>query len=241
MSRLLLLPGLGADVRLFAGLGPLGLPIVPRRLPVPQRLETMTAYALRVAAEMELRPEDWIGGASFGALVAADIARRRPVAGLVLIGGALSANAIPKPGRILAALASRQPLQPLWRLIGHPAVLSLAFRSLTPDAIHLLVEMLKSTPNDLLREGARMLASYRPSIPVLCPVFAIHGAHDRLMRPPALPHCLIVEGAGHALALTHAQDTTRFLQEILGTARSSPQRSRELVGPPGLEPGTKRL
>ena len=83
MARLLLLPGLGADERLFAGLGPLGLPVVIHRLPIPQHHESMTRFALRVAAELELRPEDWIGGASFGALVAADIAHDLGPAGAI--------------------------------------------------------------------------------------------------------------------------------------------------------------
>jgi len=215
MARLLLLPGLGADERLFAGLGPQGLPVIPHPLPIPQPHESMPRYALRVAAELELRPEDWVGGASFGALVAADIARRRPVAGLILIGGALTSETIPKAARALAAMSGRFPIRCARTLIALPAVLAFAFRPLSPDAARVLGEMLNTAPDGLLREGARLLAGYRPELPVLCPVYAIHGSRDRLMRPPALPHCQMIEGAGHALALTHPQDVSRFLQETL--------------------------
>ena len=109
-AHLLLLPGLGADERLFSDLGEISLPVVCARLPAPYPYETLTTYALRVAAQLELRPEDWIGGASFGSLVAADIARRRPLAGLVLIGGALSAESLTPSIRGLMHLASVLPL-----------------------------------------------------------------------------------------------------------------------------------
>jgi hypothetical protein len=215
-ARLVLLPGLGADERLFAGLGPLGLPVVAARLPVPHRHECFHAYALRVAAGLELRPEDWIGGASFGSLVAADIARRRPLAGLVLLGGGLSSATVIRPARALAAAARWLPLRPLRALLACPALLGAVFQPITPAARQQLVAMLAATPDDLLREGARLVSSYFPNIPPLCPVHAIHGRDDRLMRPPPVPACRLVNGAGHALVLTHAREVTGFLDETLG-------------------------
>ena len=113
-------------------------------------------------------------------------------------------------------MSSRFPIRCARALIARPAVLAFAFRPLSPDAARVLGEMLNTAPVELLREGARLLAGYRPEIPVLCPIYAIHGNRDRLMRPPTLPHCRKVDDAGHALALTHPQDVTRFLQETLG-------------------------
>lgn len=95
MPRLVLLPGLGADERLFAGIAIEGVSIETPRLPIPAPNECMLSYSLRVAAGLNLRPEDWLGGASFGSLVATSLARHRPLAGLVLIGGALSSVPIP--------------------------------------------------------------------------------------------------------------------------------------------------
>lgn len=214
-ARLLLLPGLGADERLFAGLGPICMPVVCARLPAPHRYEAFTAYALRVAAGLALRPEDWIGGASFGGLVAADIARRRPLAGLVLLGGGLSSATLICPARWLGALAQRLPLPPLRALLARPAVLAAAFRPITPAAIQQLDAMLAATPDQLLREGARLVGNYFPRIAPLCPVHAIHGREDRLMRPPPVAACRLVDGAGHALVVTHPREVTDFLNATL--------------------------
>lgn len=215
MARLILLHGLGADERLFEGLGELCLPVVCPRLPLPLPRESLTAYALRVAAGIELRPEDWIGGASFGGLLAADIARRRPVAGLVLIGGALTSETVTSVPRWLGRAAPLLPARLVRPWLARPAMLSLAFAPAGAPQLRRLGEMLAATPDAMLRRGGRLVTGYFPRTPVLCPVHAIHGGADRLMRAPPLPRCRIVPRAGHALALTHAAEVTAFLREIL--------------------------
>lgn len=214
--RLLLLPGLGADERLFSRLGTLCVPVVTTRLPPPDANESFTAYALRIAAGLDLRPEDWIGGCSFGSLVAADIARRRPVAGLVLIGGGLSSSAVAAPIAWLGRLTRYIPCAALQALFAWPAACKLAFGRLDTDIAGTITAMALDTPAAMGCAGIRLLFSYYPAIPVLCPVHAIHGDRDRLMRAPPLPRCRKVAGAGHALALSHAREVTAFLNEVIG-------------------------
>lgn len=215
MPRLFLLPGLGADERMFETLGAPGLSLTPARLPVPEPDEPMPAYSLRVAARLQLRPEDWLGGASFGGLVAADIARRRPLGGLVLIGGALNSNALTGPAPLLGKLVRFMPLSPLRALLSTPTGLSVAFGPLAAPQARLLTDMLAATPDGMLREGGRLATGYFPGIPPLCRAHAIHGARDRLMRPPALPGCRMIADGGHGIAITHAREVSAFLQEIL--------------------------
>jgi hypothetical protein len=213
--RLVLLPGLGADERLFAQLGELCLPTHTPRLPVPNSGENMLAYALRVAATLELKPDDWIGGCSFGSLVAADIARHRPVAGLVLIGGALSSSDLTAPAAWASLLRHVLPVRALHPLLTSRALLSLAFGALPADTLSVLASMLADTSDAMLREGVRLVTSYDPSTQPLCPVYSIHGGNDRFMRPPTVPNCIVVEEAGHALVLSHAQRVTGFLRTTI--------------------------
>ncbi len=214
-ARLLLLPGLGADARLFSRLGTLCVPVVAARLPAPDADESFIAYAVRVAAGLDLRPEDWIGGCSFGSLVAADIARRRPVAGLVLIGGGLSASAVSAPIAWLGRLTGYLPSAALQALLAWPAVYRMAFGRLDADATGTISAMAQETPAAMWRLGVRLILGYRPRIPVLCPVHAIHGDRDRLMQAPLLPQCRRIAGAGHALALSHPREVTAFLNEVI--------------------------
>jgi pimeloyl-ACP methyl ester carboxylesterase len=214
MAQLHLLPGLGADARLFASLGELCIPIRSACLPVPAAHESMAAYALRVATQIDVRPDDWIGGSSFGALVAAEIVRHRPISGLILIGGALTSETVAPLAQWLAPLARFLPLRPFRSLISTRTGLTLLFGPHTDIDQRLLVEMLVATPDAMLRAGAHLATSHFPKQPVRCPVHAIHGSTDRLMRPP-LSGCRLVPNAGHALALTHPHEVTSFLRETL--------------------------
>jgi pimeloyl-ACP methyl ester carboxylesterase len=218
MARLFLLPGLGADGRLFAALGPLRLPVVTRRLPVPERNEPMLRYALRVAEEFDLRDTDWIGGSSLGGMVAAEIARHRPLAGLVLIGTALSSRTLATPLPQLARLRRLAPVRLLHPLLATRTALSLVFGTLPGPVMDRLAAMFDSTPTAMLREGMRLASDYVPPTAPLCPVHAIHGERDRLMRPPPVAGCRMVADAGHALALSHPQAVTAFLNDVTGRA-----------------------
>lgn len=213
--RLVLLPGLGADERLFSEIRTLCLPVVTPRLPVPMPHEPMHAYSTRVAASLDLRPEDWIGGCSFGSIVAADIARRRPVKGLVLIGGALSPDSLIATWQWLALLRPLLPVRHLHPLLANRSVISLCFGALPEPVAQQLIAMLQDTPNAMLSEGARLLSQYQPVSAPLCPVHAIHGTLDRFMRPPPVPDCHILHDAGHALALTHPHEVSTFLRAVI--------------------------
>jgi len=213
--RLFLLPGLGADERLFSALEPLCLPVITPRLPVPHPHESLQGYSLRVAAMLDLRPEDWIGGCSFGSVVAADIARRRPVKGLVLIGGALGPGTLVTTFQWLAFLRPLIPIRGLRPLLSNHTILSFGFGTVPEIVLELLLSMIRETPDTMLTEGARMLSVYHPAIPPLCPVHAIHGALDRIMRPPPVRGGVVLHDAGHALALSHPHDVSTFLRKVI--------------------------
>jgi pimeloyl-ACP methyl ester carboxylesterase len=215
MARLFLLPGLGADERMFDGLDLACAKVVPVRLPPPRARESMPRYSSRVAAGLGLRPEDWVGGSSFGSLVAADIARRRPLRGLVLIGGGLSTASFVWPLRWLGLLGRVLPITRLHPLLATPAAFRFAFGPLSARHMRLLNDMMIAAPDALLREGMRLAMGYRPAIPVLCPVHAIHGERDRLMRPPPVANCRVVPGAGHALPQTHQLEVVDFLRGLV--------------------------
>ncbi len=214
-ARIFLLPGLGAGQRLFAKLGELCLPVIPVCLPAPAPDESMSAYSLRVAVPLSLRPQDWIGGSSFGSLVAADIARHRPLAGLVLIGGALGSETLATPARWLGRLARLLPLRPLRPLLARRSILNFLLGPLDEADSRLVGEMIADTSGSLLHEGTRLAGSYFPRLPLLCPVHAIHGDQDCVMSPPPLAHALIVQGAGHLIALSHPERVSAFLHEVI--------------------------
>ena len=200
---------------MFGLLGSLDHKLVTPALPVPRAADTMEIYAKRVAELLQVAAEDYIGGCSFGGLVASAIARRQRVAGLILIGGALSSETVAPLSRRLATISTRTPRFLMRALLKSRPFLTHVFGRLTQPQIALARDMLEQVPREMITRGTHLARSYFPSNLPACPIFALHGLQDRVMRPPAVPGCRILPNAGHGLAVTHAEETTLFLRETL--------------------------
>jgi pimeloyl-ACP methyl ester carboxylesterase len=225
MGRLILLPGLGADERMFGSIDPSGLPLVPCRHLVPARKENLPSFAQRTAEHLDIGTGDVIGGASFGSMVAAAIAHQRRVRALVLIGGALDGSSLrPIPGAKITRFLPAFILRPLLR---SDRILQHAFAVEGPEAQNFIRAMLTEAPDDLLLQGSRMLLAYRAGQPPPCPVFAIHGGRDPIMAPP-VPGCSIIPEAGHGLLWTHGHQITAFLRQLWAECRDG---NRAAAGP----------
>src|SRR5688500_20374409 len=94
MKRLVMLPGLGADARLFEpqrrefpGLE------VPPWLP-PVRGESLADYGRRMAAQVKGDGPLCLGGVSFGGMVAVEMARHLPAERVVLVSSCTTGDAV---------------------------------------------------------------------------------------------------------------------------------------------------
>ncbi len=229
-GRIFLLPGLAADERMYAGVRhclrtrsvessseysvALDAALVTPRLLVPHAAETMETYAQRTAAQLELREHDIIGGCSFGGMVAAAIARAQPVAGLVLLSSALDSAAQGRAALVLNRLAQKLPFAWVRKFLASDLFLHAVFGDAAPDEIELGRTMLLETPPQTLRRGGTLAATYHSSVPVLVPVYALHGKDDRVLKPPQLEHCNLVTAAGHGLVVSHPQLVADFLATV---------------------------
>lgn len=211
--RIFLLPGLGADERMFSRLHAYGIPLLTPRLLVPAAGEGMEAYARRTAAALGVTNSDIVGGSSFGSMVAAAISREIPTRGLVLIGGALGAETLLTSTRGMGLLRLL-PMRLLRPLLCSDQALERICGADSPELTVLARTMLEESPDQLIRRGAFLAGSYRPLTPPRCPIFAIHGGLDRVMTPSAVPGCRIIPGAGHGLAFSHAVEVGTFLREV---------------------------
>jgi len=216
MARLILWPGLAADERMYQRLGESGWQLETPRFPLPERGEVLPAFARRCADLLQVGPQDMVGGCSFGGMVAAEIARQRPVRGLVLLAGALDSATLPVSMRALGQLPKLLPLSWLRRFFASEFNLRRFFGEQDLEGYALAREMLATTPDPLLREGGRMAVSQKGRPVPAVPVFALHGAEDRVMAPPPVAQLQLVAGAGHGLVFSHAGTVTHFLRDLKG-------------------------
>jgi len=210
-GRLILFPGLAADERMYAGITCSCCELVTPRLLIPQQSETMASYARRHIDALALDMDDLIGGCSFGSLVASEIVRQQPCRGLVLLSGAVSSQAMVHQAQQLNRWASWIPYSVIRHILTRRWFLQRMFGGGTEAQLALGRTMLLEAPAQLVREGGRLAVSYYPEQEVPVPVFALHGAQDRVIHPPPFPALQLLENAGHGMVVSHRRQVSHFL------------------------------
>ncbi|MBN2428764.1 MAG: hypothetical protein JXK94_10545, partial [Deltaproteobacteria bacterium] len=189
--RLVLFPALGTDERIFSFIGEIPGKVVFHRLPNPSPDDSMATYASRLAKELNVGGGDFIGGVSFGGMVAAEISCQRRTRGLILISSGLSSHCINPVAQRLGRLANHLPGGVLRSILGSRKTFKKVFGSDQPPLYELAARMLDDSPTQLLVEGGRLSLNYWPASKPLCPVYAIHGQIDSMIFPPEVSGCKI--------------------------------------------------
>jgi pimeloyl-ACP methyl ester carboxylesterase len=232
VPRLVLVPGLAARGFLYE----------PQRAAFPQLeviewiphrpRETLAAYAQRLAATVPTGPEPHndivLGGVSFGAMAALEMARhlqpRMPVRAVVLISGSTTPMAI-RPTLRAAALAAPYLPARLLHPLRVPIVTSTRWLlgPLTPDAKRLVTRLAHhvNTPFALWSYGA--MARWTGLAEPGCPVQHLHGQSDRITPISNVSPDRTVANAGHLVNVTHPSEVNEFLAECLAMHSGPPK------------------
>ena len=198
MTRIVFLPGLGADARQWAPQRA-AFPdsVVPPWIP-PRPAESLRQFAARMAVHAEV-----LVGSSFGGMVALEMAHVVRPRLVLLIG---SATAAPPLSRWLALLA------PLARWLPDAGVLTL-FGPHARGSRELAAAMLRDADRRFIAWGLGAIARWSEEAPIDVPTRRLHGARDRLI--PAGDADEIVAGAGHLVNLTHPTEVNRWIARQL--------------------------
>ncbi len=213
MSDVLLLPGLANDARLFDGLVGSALFTVP---PWPEwdATDTLQSFAGRLAASLASPPEI-VGGASFGGMVALEMAAVLRPRAVILLGSARSPDAIAAPLRRLGRLVDWVPGRAFHPRPFRAALpLLLRKRSMLDAAQRARVRaMWDSVSGPFLKWSCRAMLSWHPT-EVDVPVFHLHGDRDRLIPIDGVRPTEILRGAGHLFPITHPAEVAEFVRRI---------------------------
>jgi pimeloyl-ACP methyl ester carboxylesterase len=215
---LLLLPGLGADARLFqrqAAAMP-GTIFTPPWPPL-RRDDSLADFARRLAASLPADLPRVIGGASFGGMVALELAAIIGARTVVLLGSCTGPEAVSPTLRMLGRSLVGLPESTLrvrpWML----PFLSPPLGPLGSTERHLLLEMAATVDPAFLKWGCEAILSWQPAVHGAS-VFHLHGSADRIIPVDRVRPTQIVQGAGHVLTLSHPAETTEFLSHVISNA-----------------------
>lgn len=224
--RLVFLPGLGADHRLFSAqldaFDHAACPAWPRHEPS----DTLVSYASKHADTLLGDDRPILVGFSFGGMVALEIAAtagpsRSPRA-IILLSGIRSRFGVSTGFRVQQRLGSLVPRPITRRLISGPLATRFGQRDgLNAEQTGILRAMAAETDLDFLFWGARACARWtRTELPSV-PIFHAHGRRDRVIPyvdRPGLPgdRTLLLD-AGHLITMTQPKAVNTFIHDTIRT------------------------
>ena len=221
-STLYLIPGLGADHRLFepllAYLPAAVRPQVLEWLAPESSIETLAAYAARLAAPVPLEEACWVAGVSFGGILALEIGRIRPLARVIQISSVSAAALLPLTFR-LARDTRLYRLSPPQLLRGLPGVAKWFFGIQDAGMYALLRSFLSNMNVAYTRWAIHGLLTWDSR--GVGKAIRLHGTKDRIFP---LAHREVeyrVADGPHFMVYTHARQVGTILTEILTATHAS--------------------
>ena len=213
-----LIPGLGADERVFRSLRLPGPSTVLQWLSPQAPTEPLRHYAARLAEAVPIGEPCWLVGVSFGGLLALEVGRLRPLARVVLISSLADARQLP-PLLKLGRVTGLYQLVPFGLLPRLPRLVQWFFGARNGREYRLLARILRDTDPVFARWATRQLLHWDSTgVPA---AVRLHGTHDRLLPAGGAHIDYPLPGAGHFMIVSHAAEISRILQQLAERAGAS--------------------
>lgn len=211
------LSGMAADEQLFAD-QLAAFPTLQVLLWIePMAGETLPGYAGRISQQIDRSQPCIIGGASFGGMIALEIAQQIPAVACILIGSIRSPAELPRPWRWLRPIA----------IFGPEFI-----RRIASFAVHFGRPFLTKSQLRRCRKLARPEASFVrwaicsvlrwrgiPTTSVI-PIYQIHGSADEVLPVALTAPDVVVVGGVHALTVFSPTEVNRFIQDVIVRTRT---------------------
>ncbi|OVE81629.1 hypothetical protein BVY03_03235 [bacterium K02(2017)] len=194
---LYILPGMGADSKMYSA--PWHTLPDTKFINWPQYANetTLKQIAQKLIDNHQIKSSDTIAGSSMGGMVALEIAAILKINKVILIGSAINSNEINSFLLSLAPLTKITPVKFIQALAGKSSNdVSQQFANTDPQFIKEMCQAIKNwqgvdfVPNELIR---------------------IHGEKDHIIACPE--NCFKINGAGHLVAMSHADECCDFLRK----------------------------
>jgi pimeloyl-ACP methyl ester carboxylesterase len=215
LPRLVLIPGLGADARVFGPqLKAFPDAIAPAWIE-PARREPLASYAQRLAAGIDASSPVVLAGLSLGGMLALEMARHLPTRRVVLIASCTHPSAVRRVMRLVEIAGRIWPVRAAeWLKSFAPPVMGRG-GTVPDEGRRVLIDMLRDTPADFIRWGGRAIFEWPGRADPGVPVVHIHGALDWVIPMKGVRPTRIIPEGSHVLNLSHPDEVTGFLKENL--------------------------
>ena len=205
--------GLGADCRIFDHISlPNGFTKVYLDWIKPIKRESLEAYAIRLAENIEHKEKFVLIGLSMGGMVATEIAAKYQPKLTILISSVPSSNNLPARFKTVYKLRLHK-LVPI-SLIKAGTVVKRLFTIETQKDKALLRRIIKDSDPVFIRWAMNAILEWdhSPTVPSL---YHIHGSRDEILPLRFTKPSHIIDGGTHMMVITKATEINNLINEAL--------------------------
>lgn len=212
-QRIVFFSGMGGDERAFQylQLGDVERLFVNWVEPLDE--ETLHDYALRLVADVDIKPDDVLLGLSMGGMVAQEVAAAYQVSKVILV----------------SSLRSGETLQPLFTAAQKLKLLKLVQKDLLKTTIvkggkiflpkndkrlQVIIDMLDEFSGHYYKWAMDAVLNWQGAN-ANCPVYHVHGSKDELFPVGQVKNAEIIEGGSHLMIVTRPDEVSKVLGKYL--------------------------
>ena len=213
MSKIFLVPGLGADYRAFKNLDLEGYETVAISWIIPEKQDTLETYAQKLIEKYQVTAGDIVVGNSLGGMLAIEIAKKVKLNKAILISSIKTASEASKSFKWYRRI-------PLYKLVPAKIYTSSGFiirfvmGKVSKQNHKLFIDMLRNTPPVFAKWAIGAILHWDNRV-VPENVYHIHGDKDKIFPYERLKDATIIQGGTHIMIFNRAKEINSWLKNIL--------------------------
>lgn len=213
MSKIFLIPGLGADERIYRNINLEGFEKVSIKWLIPDKSDTLTSYSQKLINEYHIKQNDIVIGNSLGGMLAIEISKKVRLNKTILISSIKTVDEAPRSFKWYRYI-------PLYRIL--PAkfytmtgnIVQFAMGRMSKKHKQLFIEMLKNTSPQFVKWAIGAILHWdNQTVPEN--VYHITGDKDQVFSYKRIKGATIVKGGTHLMILNKANQINNWLKTIL--------------------------
>jgi pimeloyl-ACP methyl ester carboxylesterase len=213
MSRAYLIPGLGADSRIYNNIVIDDYELVKLKWIEPDKTDTLKSYAQKLILQYNIAPLSVIVGNSLGGMIAIEIAKIIPAKKVILISSIKTVDEAPAYFSFFRAL-------PVYKLIPGKLMTSMGFAirfvfgKMKEADNRLFIDMLENTSPKFMKWAMYALLHWdNKTMPANVTIVA--GDKDKVFNYRRISNPIIVKGGTHIMIFDRAEEINAILKDIL--------------------------
>lgn len=213
LPRLYLIPGMGADGRLFEGLAREGLKFTVLEFIPAMPGETLREYALRLGAMIDHAEPFIVGGVSLGGIMAGEIAIAMGAEKLLLISSVKHSGEMPPHFKLARWIPVYKIFSGEWLKRHGPRD---SRRGLAPWQTKILEDIRTDADDAFITWAVDAVIKWRKSRHLTHPqLLHIHGTRDLMFPGIFLGKRSKIAGGRHVMVVTHAAEILKIARPFL--------------------------